>query len=49
MPLLQDLELSSGALFGLGRVGIGLEQKSGENIRWNNTSVSYTHLRAHET
>ena len=37
MPLLQDLELSSGALFGLGRVGIGLEQKSGENIRWNNT------------
>ena len=37
MPLLQDLELSSGALFGLGRVGIGLEQKSGENIRWDNT------------
>ncbi len=37
MPLLQDLELSSGALFGLGRVGISLEQKSGENIRWNNT------------
>ncbi len=37
MPLLQDLELSSGALLGLGRVGIGLEQKSGENIRWNNT------------
>ena len=36
MPLLQDLELSSGALLGLGRVGIGLEQKSGENIRWNN-------------
>jgi len=34
MPLLQDLELSSGALFGLGRVGLSLEQKSGENIGW---------------
>ena len=32
MPLLQDLELSSGALFGLGNVGLSLEQKSGENI-----------------
>ncbi|MFL2983808.1 MAG: hypothetical protein ACJZ12_05390 [Candidatus Neomarinimicrobiota bacterium] len=34
MPLLQDLELSSGALLGLGRVGVSLEQKSGENIGW---------------
>ena len=34
MPLLQDLELSSGALFGLGNVGLSLEQKSGENIGW---------------
>ena len=35
MPLLQDLELSSGALFGLGHIGLGLEQRSGENIGWN--------------
>ncbi len=34
MPLLQDLEISSGALLGLGRVGLSLEQKSGENIGW---------------
>ena len=34
MPILQDLELSSGALLGLGRVALSLEQKSGENIGW---------------
>ena len=26
MPLLQDLEISSGALLGLGRVAMGIEQ-----------------------
>tara|TARA_Y100001934_G_scaffold283812_1_gene407324 strand:+ start:173 stop:1021 length:849 start_codon:yes stop_codon:yes gene_type:complete len=35
MPLLQDLELSSGALLGLGHIGIALEQRSGELIGWN--------------
>lgn len=34
MPILQDLELSSGALLGLGHVGLSLEQQSGENIGW---------------
>ena len=33
MPLLQDLELSSGALLGLGRVGMALEQQSA-NPKW---------------
>tara|TARA_B110000438_G_C15792882_1_gene641545 strand:- start:1315 stop:2181 length:867 start_codon:yes stop_codon:yes gene_type:complete len=31
MPLLQDLELSTGALLGLGRVNMGIEQKSGSS------------------
>ncbi|MGY8782007.1 MAG: hypothetical protein ACKVHA_01245 [Fidelibacterota bacterium] len=34
MPLLQDLELSSGALMGLGRVGMAIDQQSG-NPRWD--------------
>ena len=34
MPLLQDLEISSGALLGLGRVAMGIEQTSA-NPRWN--------------
>ena len=34
MPLLQDLELSSGALMGLGRVSMAIDQQSG-NPRWN--------------
>ena len=34
MPLLQDLELSAGALMGLGRVSMALDQQSG-NPRWN--------------
>jgi len=34
MPLLQDLELSSGALMGLGRVGMAIDQQSG-NPKWN--------------
>ncbi len=34
MPILQDLEISSGTLLGIGRVGLSLEQKSGENIGW---------------
>ncbi|HIB04801.1 MAG TPA: hypothetical protein EYO18_03580 [Candidatus Marinimicrobia bacterium] len=33
MPLLQDLELSAGALMGLGRVSMALDQQSG-NPRW---------------
>lgn len=33
MPLLQDLELSSGALMGLGRVSMAIDQQSG-NPRW---------------
>ena len=33
MPLLQDLEISSGALLGLGRVAMGIEQTSA-NPRW---------------
>ncbi|MGY8780810.1 MAG: hypothetical protein ACKVJJ_04020 [Fidelibacterota bacterium] len=33
MPILQDLELSAGALMGLGRTGIALDQQSG-NPRW---------------
>ncbi|MBT3502177.1 MAG: hypothetical protein HOB40_02900 [Candidatus Marinimicrobia bacterium] len=33
MPLLQDLEISAGALMGLGRAGIALDQQSG-NPRW---------------
>ena len=33
MPLLQDLEISSGALLGLGRIGMGIEQTSA-NPRW---------------
>ena len=31
IPILQDLELSSGALLGLGRVNMGIEQKSGSS------------------
>jgi hypothetical protein len=31
MPILQDLELSTGALLGLGRVNMGIEQKSGSS------------------
>ena len=34
MPLLQDLELSSGALLGLGRVGMALDQQNA-NTKWN--------------
>ena len=34
MPLLQDLELSAGALMGLGRVNMALDQQSG-NPRWD--------------
>jgi hypothetical protein len=34
MPLLQDLELSSGALMGLGRVSMAIDQQSG-NPRWD--------------
>ena len=34
MPLLQDLELSTGALMGLGRVSMAIDQQSG-NPRWN--------------
>ena len=34
MPLLQDLELSAGALMGLGRVSMALDQQSG-NPRWD--------------
>ena len=33
MPILQDLEISSGALLGLGRVAMGIEQTSA-NPRW---------------
>jgi len=33
MPVFQDLELSAGALMGLGRAGIALDQQSG-NPRW---------------
>ena len=33
MPLLQDLEISSGALLGLGRIAMGIEQTSA-NPRW---------------
>ena len=33
MPILQDLELSAGALMGLGRAGIAVDQQSG-NPRW---------------
>jgi len=33
MPLLQDLELSSGALMGLGRVSMAIDQQSG-NPKW---------------
>ena len=35
MPLLQDLELSAGALMGLGRASLAIDQQSG-NPRWNN-------------
>ena len=35
MPLLQDLELSTGALLGLGRINMGIEQKSGSST-WEN-------------
>ncbi len=34
MPLLQDLELSSGALLGLGRVGMALDQQNA-NTKWD--------------
>ena len=34
MPILQDLELSAGALMGLGRAGIAVDQQSG-NPRWD--------------
>ena len=34
MPLLQDLELSTGALMGLGRVSMAIDQQSG-NPRWD--------------
>ena len=36
MPILQDLELSAGALMGLGRAGISVDQQSG-NPRWKDT------------
>jgi hypothetical protein len=35
MPLLQDLELSAGAMMGLGRASLAIDQQSG-NPRWNN-------------
>ena len=35
MPLLQDLELSAGALMGLGRASLAIDQQSG-NPRWSN-------------
>ncbi len=36
MPLLQDLEISAGALMGLGRASVALDQQSG-NPRWKDT------------
>jgi hypothetical protein len=36
IPILQDLELSAGALMGLGRAGISIDQQSG-NPRWKDT------------
>jgi len=36
MPLLQDLELSAGALFGIGRARISIDQQSG-NPSWKST------------
>ena len=35
MPLLQDLELSAGAMMGLGRASLAIDQQSG-NPRWSN-------------
>ena len=45
MPLLQDLELSTGALLGLGRINMAIEQKSGSSTWENVFSNAYGEMR----
>ena len=45
MPILQDLELSTGALLGLGRINMGIEQKSGSSTWENVFSNAYGEMR----
>ena len=45
MPLLQDLELSTGALLGLGRINMGIEQKSGSSTWENVFSNAYGEMK----
>ena len=45
MPLLQDLELSTGALLGLGRINMAIEQKSGSSTWENVFSNAYGEMQ----